>query len=473
MGPNPAIELAHTTCTTRTSSTRRRCSAVHLPRRRRRRGRRRVGATLHPRAGQCAGACCSELLQRSLERRATDEREPIDRIVAAAGRRLADMHALLGAADGRSGFRAAPSIPRQTVAVTAERAARAGGARVRADRARRQRRGACGARLARATIERIIAEAPLRGDAGDPRARRLPSWRGAGDRRPTCSSSIPASAKSTRPPAQRRRRTSPFADLATMIRSLDEADGRGGLRRRRPIRPCPAEVVRSALRELVRVAATTFGRSYLEHARELGALDRPMRTGARLVRLFLVRATLEAIVYQAHERPERMRDLYAEFGRIFERTEAAVVVTLDLLGPVRAARARPTAATACGSYAPAATRVDALVGRARAADGRATATGSPSTIRQRGRAARATRSAVDGAHRPRSGLALPTRRRACGERDRRLAVRLARRRLARAAVARARDLRAARRDVHLRGNVRGGGGAAATSWSRSALRRSS
>ena len=42
-----------------------------------------------------------------------------------------------------------------------------------------------------------------------------------------------------------------------------------------------------------------------------------------LVDVFLVRATLEAIVYEAHARPERMRDLYAEFTRIFERSEVA------------------------------------------------------------------------------------------------------------------------------------------------------
>jgi predicted trehalose synthase len=120
---------------------------------------------------------------------------------------------------------------------------------------------------------------------------------------------------------QRRRHNSPFADVATMIRSLDEVTFAAAFDVSTDPTADTAQTV-ATLRAIVRAAATTFGRSYLERARELKVIDD--RDDARgLVDIFLVRATLEAIVYQTHPRPERMRDLYAEFARILDRSEVA------------------------------------------------------------------------------------------------------------------------------------------------------
>ena len=134
----------------------------------------------------------------------------------------------------------------------------------------------------------------------------------------------PGVGEASRPEVQRRRRTSPFADLATMIRSLDEVAAAAAF----DVSTDPTvatEEVMPKVRAVVRAAATMFARSYLAHSRELGALGTLEEGGdlRALIDVFLVRATLEAIVYQAHARPERMRDLYAEFARIFERSEVA------------------------------------------------------------------------------------------------------------------------------------------------------
>jgi hypothetical protein len=106
-----------------------------------------------------------------------------------------------------------------------------------------------------------------------------------------------------------------------MIRSLDEVTAAAAF----DVATDPTvktEHVMPPLRALVRAAATAFARSYLDHARGLGVLEEDGNVRA-LVDVFLVRATLEAIVYGAHARPERMRNLYAELTRIFERSEAA------------------------------------------------------------------------------------------------------------------------------------------------------
>ena len=110
--------------------------------------------------------------------------------------------------------------------------------------------------------------------------------------------------------------------LATLIRSLDEVTAAAAFDVSTDPTVDTGHVV-PTLRETVRAAATTFARSYLEHARELGVVDDERERVRGLIDVFLVRATLEAIVYQAHARAERMRDLYAEFTRIFERSEVA------------------------------------------------------------------------------------------------------------------------------------------------------
>jgi hypothetical protein len=106
-----------------------------------------------------------------------------------------------------------------------------------------------------------------------------------------------------------------------MIRSLDEATAAAAFDSSTDPTSDTGVVV-PTLQAVVRAAATTFARSYLDRAIELDVI--PNRDGVRgLVDVFLVRATLEAIVYGAHARPERLRDLYAEFARIFERSEVA------------------------------------------------------------------------------------------------------------------------------------------------------
>jgi maltose alpha-D-glucosyltransferase/alpha-amylase len=173
----------------------------------------------------------------------------------------------------------------------------------------------------RAQIEHFIADAPLVGA----RAMRVHGDFHLGRVLVTDNDVLiidPGVGEAARPVVQRRRRTSPYADLATMIRSLDEVTAAAAF----DVSTDPTvatDQVLSALRALVRRAATAFARSYLDHARELGAVDDERPAVRALIDIFLVRATLEAIVYQAHARPERMRDLYAEFTRIFERSEVA------------------------------------------------------------------------------------------------------------------------------------------------------
>jgi maltose alpha-D-glucosyltransferase/alpha-amylase len=253
---------------------------------------------------------------RSLQA-STEDEAPIDRIVGLMGRRLADMHALLAQAEAPD-FAPRPFTEADVAELQAE--LRDLATRAFAQIARDSSPEAVAALALRPTIERIIAEAPLVGT----RAMRVHGDFHLGRVLVTEDDVLiidPGVGEAARPPAQRRRRTSPLADLATMIRSLDELAAAAAF----DVSTDPtvsAEVVVPAMRELVRVAATTFGRSYIEHARALGALEEDGNARG-LVHVFLVRATLEAIVYQAHERPERMRDLYAEFSRIFERAAAA------------------------------------------------------------------------------------------------------------------------------------------------------
>jgi maltose alpha-D-glucosyltransferase / alpha-amylase len=256
------------------------------------------------------------LLHRSLERRTTDEREPIDRIVAAAGTRLAEMHDLLARPTDDPAF--APTTYTEAAAATAQAelhelaeiaftaAARDGSAEARA------------ALALRPQIERIIESAPLRGELairvhGDFHLARLLV---------TDADVLiidPGVGEAVRPAPQRRRKVSPFLDVATLIRSLDEVTAAAGFDLGTDPTEDPA-TFRPLLRETVRLAATAFGRSYLDRARELGLIDLERDRVRGLVDVFLAQATLEAIAYEAHERPERMRALYAELTRIFERS---------------------------------------------------------------------------------------------------------------------------------------------------------
>jgi predicted trehalose synthase len=107
-----------------------------------------------------------------------------------------------------------------------------------------------------------------------------------------------------------------------MIRSLDEVTAAAAFDLGTDPTEDP-ETFRPLLRETVRLAATAFGRSYLDRARELELIDLERDTVRSLIDVFLAQATLEAIAYEAHERPERMRALYAELTRIFERSAEA------------------------------------------------------------------------------------------------------------------------------------------------------
>jgi maltose alpha-D-glucosyltransferase / alpha-amylase len=259
------------------------------------------------------------LFMRSLQEEAEDG-SPIDRIVALAGRRLAAMHALLARSE-EPDF--APGVFSAADAATLQAELRELAERAFEQIARDRSPEAASALALRGQIERFIADAPLTGAL----AMRVHGDFHLGRVLVTESDVLiidPGVGEAARPEVQRRRRTSPFADLATMIRSLDEVTAAAAF----DVSTDPtvsAEEVMPKLRAVVRAAATTFARSYLAHARELGALG-ALEEGENLralVDVFLVRATLEAIVYQAHARPERMRDLYAEFTRIFERSEVA------------------------------------------------------------------------------------------------------------------------------------------------------
>jgi maltose alpha-D-glucosyltransferase/alpha-amylase len=257
-----------------------------------------------------------QMFMRSLQT-AADDRAPIDRVVGLAGRRLAYLHVLLGRSE-HPDF--APRTFTAEDAATLQTELRDLAERAFTQIAHDRSPEAAAALALRAQIERFIAEAPLIGA----RAMRVHGDFHLGRVLVTEGDVLiidPGVGEVARPAVQRRRRTSPFADVATMIRSLDEVTAAAAF----DVSTDPtvdAPQVALALQPLVREAATTFARSYLEHARELGMeYEREQVRG--LVDFFLVRATLEAIVYQAHARPERMRDLYAEFTRIFERSEVA------------------------------------------------------------------------------------------------------------------------------------------------------
>jgi maltose alpha-D-glucosyltransferase/alpha-amylase len=256
------------------------------------------------------------MLVRSLET-AEDDRAPLDRIVGMTGTRLAEMHAALAHSD-EPAFASRPyNIDDATMLQTELRAlAERAYAQIALDASPEAR----AALNLRAQIEGFIANAPLIGACamrvhGDFHLARVLVTEG------DILITDPGVGEAVRPAVQRRRHNSPFADVATMIRSLDEVTFAAAFDVSTDPTADTAQTV-ATLRAIVRAAATTFGRSYLERARELKVIDD--RDDARgLVDIFLVRATLEAIVYQTHPRPERMRDLYAEFARILDRSEVA------------------------------------------------------------------------------------------------------------------------------------------------------
>jgi maltose alpha-D-glucosyltransferase/alpha-amylase len=246
-----------------------------------------------------------------------DDGTPVDRIVGLAGRRLADMHALLARSDDPD---FAPNTFAAADAATLQAELRDLAERAFAQIGRDNSREATSALALRGQIERFIADAPLTGALamrvhGDFHLGRVLVTEG------DVLIIDPGVGEAARPAVQRRRRTSPFADVATMIRSLDEVAAAAAFDVATDPTVDTAQVA-PALQPLVRAAAITFARSYLDHAAAHGTdFERDHVRG--LVDVFLVRATLEAIVYQAHARPERMRDLYAEITRIFERSEVA------------------------------------------------------------------------------------------------------------------------------------------------------
>ena len=246
-----------------------------------------------------------------------DEQAAIDRVVGLTGRRLAEMHAALARSDEPI---FAPRPYTTDEATTLQIELRALTERAFAQIADDHSAEAESALKMRAQIERFISDAPLTGAC---------SMRVHGDfhlaRVLVTEADVliidPGVGEAQRPAVQRRRHVSPFSDVATMIRSLDEATAAAAFDLSTDPTADSGHVV-PALRAVVRAAATAFARSYLERARELEVVDD--RDDVRgLVDVFLVRATLEAIVYGAHSRPERMRDLYAELTRIFERSEVA------------------------------------------------------------------------------------------------------------------------------------------------------
>jgi maltose alpha-D-glucosyltransferase/alpha-amylase len=256
------------------------------------------------------------MLMRTMQQ-SSDDGAPIDRVAALAGRRLADMHALFARSD-------LPDFAPRTF-TDADAAELQTELRSLAERAFAQIAGdhspeATSALALREQIAKIIDAAPLAGTKamrvhGDFHLARVLVTEG------DVLIIDPGAGEVARPVVQRRRRTSPYADLGTMIRSLDEVTAAAAF----DVATDPTvktEHVMPPLRALVRAAATAFARSYLDHARGLGVLEEDGNVRA-LVDVFLVRATLEAIVYGAHARPERMRNLYAELTRIFERSEAA------------------------------------------------------------------------------------------------------------------------------------------------------
>jgi maltose alpha-D-glucosyltransferase/alpha-amylase len=261
-----------------------------------------------------------DVLRTMLKRTLADpggEQAPIDRIVDLAGRRLAELHGTLARSEDPT-FAPRPYTATEAATVQAE-------LHDLAERAFAQIAGdhspEAGAALnLRTRIDTFIDDAPLTGACsmrvhGDFHLARVLVTEG------DVLIIDPGVGEAQRPAVQRRRHISPFADVATMIRSLDEATAAAAFDLSTDPTADSRHVV-PALQAVVRAAATTFARSYLERARKLAVIDD--RDDVRgLVDVFLVRATLEAIVYGAHARPERMRDLYAELNRIFERSEVA------------------------------------------------------------------------------------------------------------------------------------------------------
>jgi maltose alpha-D-glucosyltransferase/alpha-amylase len=258
------------------------------------------------------------LLVRSLEQRTTGERDPIDRIVAAAGTHLAEMHEIFARPTDDPAFAPAVYSGPDVATLQMELRELAGAAFAAAERD-----GSPEARAAlalRSHIGRIIDAAPLAGERairvhGDFHLARLL----------VTEADVliidPGVGEAVRPAPQRRRLHSPLVDVATLIRSLDEVTAAAAF----DVATDPTEdsaAFAPLLRESVRLAATTFVRSYLARSGELALFDGDRERLRALILVFLARATLEAIVYEAHERPERMRDLYVELARIFERAEA-------------------------------------------------------------------------------------------------------------------------------------------------------
>jgi maltose alpha-D-glucosyltransferase/alpha-amylase len=270
------------------------------------------------------------MLMRSLERRRTspaadvavgtsaDDPEPIDRILGTTGARLADLHAALAHSE-HPDFAPAEMSAGEAETLRAElrsltERAFAAIARERSDEAR-------AALNLRERIARIVDDAPLEGT----RVMRVHGDFHLGHVLVTEGDVLvidPGIGEAKRPAAQRRRKSSPFADVATLIRSLDEVTAVAAFDVSTDPTEDPVRFV-PILREAVRAAATTFVRAYLARARELAVVDvegQPLRA---LVHVYLVRAICEAIVYGAHSRRARAGDLYVELTRIFERSEVA------------------------------------------------------------------------------------------------------------------------------------------------------
>jgi maltose alpha-D-glucosyltransferase/alpha-amylase len=270
------------------------------------------------------------MLTRSLELRRTsptvdgesattaDDAEPMDRIIGLAGSRLAELHAALAGSDDPA---FAPSTFSEADAATIRAELNDLSARAFALIARDPSDEARAALTVRDEIAHIIAGAPLAGA----RVQRVHGDYHLARVLVTEADVLivdPGVGEAVRPAAQRRRKTSPLADVGTMIRSLDEVTAAAAFDVSTDPTEDPARFV-PTLREAVRAAATTFARSYRARARELGVLDVDDGQARALIMVALVRATLEAIVFRAHERPERTRGLYAELTRIFERSDVA------------------------------------------------------------------------------------------------------------------------------------------------------
>ncbi len=258
------------------------------------------------------------VLHTLLTRAPAEDRAPIDRLLGTTGARLAELHAALAHTD-HPDF-APDTMSSEAAAVLRDELrdlARRAFAEIAGDTSSEAR----SAMNLRERIARIIEDAPLEGT----RVMRVHGDFHLGHVLVTEADVLiidPGIGEANRPEVQRRRKTSPFADVATLVRSLDEVTAVAAFDistdpTEDPVRFMPV------LREAVRASATTFVRAYLARARELALVDAEGDTLRALVEVFLVRAICEAIVYDTHSRRARKRDLYIELARILERSEVA------------------------------------------------------------------------------------------------------------------------------------------------------